>query len=188
MRHRRTIFHAQVGPVWIPQKGHRDKLRRTCILHLVGSVGNVVHSGVSAEQNITTLFFLLGWERYGFHQKCVGTSYAKRVFLHPVGSVGHVVHSGASRERNIDALFFMFGWERYGFHEKCVGTRYVEFAYFCIRWDLRATYCVPVRPRSETSTHYFSCSGGTGTYSTKSAPGHVTPNLCFCIRWDLRIM
>jgi hypothetical protein len=31
----------------------------------------------------------------------------------------------------------------------------------------------------ETSLHYFSCSGGTGSYSTKSALGHVTLNLCF---------
>jgi hypothetical protein len=30
--------------------------------------------------------------------------------------------------------------------------------------------------------HYFSCLGGTGKDSTKSALGHVTMNLCFCIR------
>jgi hypothetical protein len=30
----------------------------------------------------------------------------------------------------------------------------------------------------ETSTHYFSSSGGTSTYLTKSAPGHVMPTLC----------
>jgi hypothetical protein len=34
---------------------------------------------------------------------------------------------------------------------------------FCIRWDQRVKYCLPVRPVSETSTHCFSCSGGTGT-------------------------
>jgi hypothetical protein len=33
--------------------------------------------------------------------------------------------------------------------------------------------------------HYFSCSGGPGTVSIKSAPGHITPNMCFCILWDL---
>jgi hypothetical protein len=39
--------------------------------------------------------------------------------------------------------------------------------------------CILVCPGCETSTHYFSCSGGTGTDSTKSVPGHVTSNLCF---------
>jgi hypothetical protein len=32
-------------------------------------------------------------------------------------------------------------------------------------------------------THYFLCSGGTGTDSVESTTGHVTPNLCFCIRY-----
>jgi hypothetical protein len=34
--------------------------------------------------------------------------------------------------------------------------------------------------------HYFSCSAGTGTDSTKSMMGHITPNLCFCIDTDSR--
>jgi hypothetical protein len=38
-----------------------------------------------------------------------------------------------------------------------------------------------VLPGHGTSTHYFSCSCGPGATSTKSALGHVTPNLCFCI-------
>jgi hypothetical protein len=41
--------------------------------------------------------------------------------------------------------------------------------------------------RSEASMRYFSCSGGASMDSTRNAPGHVTPNLCFCIRWDLRV-
>jgi hypothetical protein len=36
-------------------------------------------------------------------------------------------------------------------------------------------------------THYSSCSGGTGTDSTKSVIGHVTSNLCFCIWCNLQI-
>jgi hypothetical protein len=55
-----------------------------------------VHSSLSGLRNGDALFFMLGWDRYGFDKKLVGTHYAKIVFLHPVGSAGHVLHSGAS--------------------------------------------------------------------------------------------
>jgi hypothetical protein len=59
---------------------------------------------------------------------------------------------------------------------------------FCIKWDLRVTWCIPLRPGHEMLTHYFSCSGGTGVVSMKSAPGHVPPNLFFSyIWWDLEV-
>jgi hypothetical protein len=45
-----------------------------------------------------------------------------------------------------------------------------------------------VCPGRETSTHYFSCSGGTGTYSTKSTSGHISSYLCFFIQWDMQVM
>jgi hypothetical protein len=56
---------------------------------------------------------------------------------------------------------------------------------FCIRWDLRVMYCIPVHPGRETSKHYFSCLGGSGAVSIKGVLGHVMPKLYFCIRWDL---
>jgi hypothetical protein len=77
-----------------------------CFLHPQRSAGNKVHSGASGAQNVDTLFFLLGWDQYGFEKKYIGTRYAELLFLHPVGSTGPVVPFGASGERIIDILFF----------------------------------------------------------------------------------
>jgi hypothetical protein len=40
-------------------------------------------------------------------------------------------------------------------------------------------------PGARNGNALFSYSGGTGIDMTKSAPGHITLNLCFCIRLDL---
>jgi hypothetical protein len=44
-------------------------LRQTCVLHLVGSLGHVVHYIASRTRIIDALFFLLWWDRYEFQKK-----------------------------------------------------------------------------------------------------------------------
>jgi hypothetical protein len=101
-----------------------------------------------------------------------------------VGSVDHVVHYGVFRAQNVGALFFMLGWARCGFHKKCAGTRYAELVFL---HPMGSTGHIVDSGASEveTSMYYFSFSSGPGAISIKSTRGHVTSNLCFCIRWDL---
>jgi hypothetical protein len=82
------------------------------------------------------LFFMLGWDRYGFIKNGSGTRYAKLVFLHLVGSTGYVMHSSAFGAQNVDALFFLLWWARCGFHKKTTGTRYGLLVFF-LAVDLR---------------------------------------------------
>jgi hypothetical protein len=83
-------------------------------------MSHVVHCGVTGLRNINAQFFMLGWDRYGFHKKYDGTRYIKLVFLHPMESAGHVVHSGASGARNVDA-HFMLGWPWCGSIKSALG-------------------------------------------------------------------
>jgi hypothetical protein len=114
---------------------------------------------------------MLGWLG-AVSIKSARTSYADLVFLHPVGSEGHVVHSGASVLRNFDAIFSMLHWDRCGSQKKRVGHGVPNLC-FCIQWDLWVTLCIPVSLECQTSTHYFSSSGGSGVVSIKSTAGHV---------------
>jgi hypothetical protein len=41
----------------------------------VGCAGHVVHSDASVERNVNALFFMLGWDGYGFDKMHVGTRY-----------------------------------------------------------------------------------------------------------------
>jgi hypothetical protein len=87
-------------------------------LHPMGSTSHVVHSGASGVSNVDAIFFMLRWDRCGFHEKCTGTCYTELVFFHPVGCAGNVVHSGA------DSI------------KKCAGTHYAElvFRILCDLW------------------------------------------------------
>jgi hypothetical protein len=88
-----------------------------------------VHSSAFRAQNVDTLFFMLGWDQYGFEKKYIRTRYAELLFLHPVGSTGHVVPFGASRERIIDTLIFKLRLGRYEFDKKSFRTRYAELVF-----------------------------------------------------------
>jgi hypothetical protein len=99
------------------------------------------------------------------------------VFFHPVVSPGHIVHSGASVVCNVDALYFMLGGTGAVSIKSALG-QVTSKLYFCIRWHMWVAYCIPVHPGCATSMHYFSCSCGTVTDSTESAPGHITRNSC----------
>jgi hypothetical protein len=49
-------------------------------LHLVGSAGHIVHSGVSGARNIDALFFVLGLGQFRYNKKHVGTRYVELMF------------------------------------------------------------------------------------------------------------
>jgi hypothetical protein len=103
-----------------------------------------------------------------------------------VRSAGHILHSGSSRARNIDTLFFMLGWDLCGFHKKRGRTRYAELVFLHLTRSTGHVVHFGAQGARNVDA-LFLCSGRTGTDSIKSAVRHVTPNLCFCIRCDLRV-
>jgi hypothetical protein len=178
--------------VWTPQKRARTCYIEHVFLHSVGSAGHVVGSGAFEVWNVDALIFVLMWYLCGSHKMCDGTSYMNmcfcirwdiRVTQCVLIRTGHV-RPNTYRAWNVDALFFMLMWAWCRYHKKRVGTYHAKHV-SCIRWYLWVTLWVLVRPGSEMSTHYSSCSGGLGADPTKSTMRHVTPNLCFCILYIL---
>jgi hypothetical protein len=135
---RRTTFHALVGPVRIQQNRIGTHYAKLVFLHPLGTTGHVVYSGASGASNVYTLFFMLGWNRFGFNKKRAVTCYAKLVFLHPVGSVGLIVHSHASG-RETSTHYFSCSCGTVADSIKSTLEHVPPNLCFCLLWDLRVT-------------------------------------------------
>jgi hypothetical protein len=159
-----------------------DTLRQTSIFACSGICGSHSAFRSSGAPNIDALFLCLG-----------GTDTV------PIKSVSGQLRQicvfasgGICRSRSAfwyvkcRRTIFQAGWDRCGFHKKRIWTRYAELVFLHLLGYVGHVVHSDVF-MCKKSTHYFSCSGGTGTNSTKSVSEHVTPNLCFCIWWDLWI-
>jgi hypothetical protein len=80
----------------------------------------------------------------------------------------------------------MLEWARCGFHKKRANTHCVELVFLHPVGSVgRMVHSSASGTRNVIAL--FSSSGGSSTDLTKSAPGHVTLKLCFCIWWDMQV-
>jgi hypothetical protein len=108
--------------------------------------------------NVDTLFFMLGWDRYGFYKKHVGTCYAELVFLHPVRSAGHVMHS-AHLGRATSEHYFSCSSSYGTYSTKSTTGRGILNLCFCIQWDLRAWRAFYMSGAQNVDALFFSLVG-----------------------------
>jgi hypothetical protein len=114
------------------------------------------------------------------------THYTELVFLHPVGSVGHVVISDVFGARNINAMFSCSVGPGAVSIKKLIKTSYTEHVFLYHVGPVGHVVYFGVFEAQNVNA-LFSCSVGPGAVSIKSSSGQVTPNMYFCIMWDLRV-
>jgi hypothetical protein len=192
MKHWRTLFHVRVGPVRIHKKRTGTRYAALVFLHSLGSAGHVVHSGVSGARKIDTLFFMFGLGPIWIQQKARRDTIRRTCVFASAGICGSRSAfrcvQGAKRGHTI------FSSSRgIWIHKRHVETRYATLvSLHSLGSTGHAMHSGASRVRNvrlghEMMMHIFSCSGGTDLDSTKSTTGHVTLNLCFRIRWYLRV-
>jgi hypothetical protein len=97
------------------------------------------------------------------------------------------VRSDASGAQNVDALFFMLRWAWCRSLKKRVRTRYAKLVFlFPVRYPGHVVHLVLSEALNVDAL--FSRSGGLSVYPTRSAPGNVMLNICFCIWRVLHVM
>jgi hypothetical protein len=153
------------------------------VLHPVGSAGHIVHYVASVCETSTHYFSYSGGPGAVSKKVHRDTLCRTCVFISGVicGSRSALRYIQGTKHRH---TIFHSRVEPMRFPKKSGRTRYAELAFLHPMGSAGQVVHSAVSGR-ETSTHYFLCSGRPGAVFLKSVPGHVTPNLCFCIRWDL---